>query len=57
MSRLSWLGLVAAVLVGLAITLLIQRKTRTLAREAEALAEAETRAEMQAGAEAGPTGP
>ena len=41
MSRLSWLGLVAAVLVGLAITLLIRRKTGTLAREAEALAEAE----------------
>ena len=43
MSRLSWLGLVAAVLVGLAITLLIRRKTGTLAREAEALAEAEAR--------------
>ena len=36
LSRVSWLGLVAAVLVGLVITLLIRRKTRTLTREAEA---------------------
>jgi len=58
MSRLSWLGLVAAVLVGLGITLLIRRKTRTLVSQAEAKAEAEAeaRAEMQAGAEAAPTG-
>jgi membrane protein DedA with SNARE-associated domain len=40
LSRASWIGLVAAVLVGLLITLLIRRKTRTLAREAEARAEA-----------------
>jgi membrane protein DedA with SNARE-associated domain len=52
MSRLSWLGLVVAVLVGLAITLLIRRKTGTLAREAEALAEAEARVEAEAWAEA-----
>jgi len=56
MSRLSWLGLVAAVLVGLVITLLIRRKTRTLVSQAEAKAEAEARAEMQAAAEAAPTG-
>jgi membrane protein DedA with SNARE-associated domain len=58
MSRLSWLGLVAAVLVGLGITLLIRRKTRTLVSQAEAKAEAEAeaRAEMQAGAEAALTG-
>ena len=36
LSRVSWLGLVAAVLVGLVITLLIRRKTRSLTREAEA---------------------
>lgn len=41
MSRVSWFGLVAAVLVGLAITLLIRRKTGTLVRQAEAEAEAE----------------
>ena len=58
MSRLSWLGLVAAVLVGLGITLLVRRKTRTLVSQAEAKAqaEAEARAEMQAGAEAALTG-
>jgi membrane protein DedA with SNARE-associated domain len=54
LSRVSWLGLVGAVLVGLAITLLIRRKTRTLTREAEARAEAEAQAEMQADAEAVP---
>jgi membrane protein DedA with SNARE-associated domain len=48
MSRLSWLGLVAAVLVGLGITLLVRRKTTTLAREAEARADAEARAEAEA---------
>jgi membrane protein DedA with SNARE-associated domain len=60
LSRLSWLGLVAAVLVGLVISLLIRRKTTTLVSQAEAKAEAEAeaeaRAEMQAGAEATPTG-
>ena len=42
LSRLSWLGLVAAVLVGLAITLLIRRKTRTLTSQPSA-SEAEAR--------------
>jgi membrane protein DedA with SNARE-associated domain len=63
LSRVSWLGLVAAVLVGLVSTLLIRRKTRSLTREAEAeakaeaKAEAETRAEpTQARAETAPTG-
>ena len=41
MSRASWIALVAAVLVGLLITLLIRRKTGTLVRQAEAEAEAE----------------
>jgi membrane protein DedA with SNARE-associated domain len=53
MSRLSWLGLVAAVLVGLGITLLVRRKTTTLAREAEARADAEA---AQAGAQPAPAG-
>jgi membrane protein DedA with SNARE-associated domain len=44
LSRLSWLGLVAAVLVGLVITLLIRRKTRTLVSQAEAKAEQEAAA-------------
>src|SRR5690348_7030492 len=48
MSRLSWLGLVAAVLVGLGITLLVRRKTTALAREAEARADAEAQAEAEA---------
>jgi membrane protein DedA with SNARE-associated domain len=39
LSQLSWLGLVVAVLVGLVITLLIRRKTRTLVSQAEAKAE------------------
>ena len=52
LSRVSWLGLVAAVLVGLVITLLIRRKTRSLTREAEARAEAETKAEAETRAEA-----
>jgi len=59
MSRLSWLGLVAAVLVGLGITLLVRRKTTTLAREAEARADAEAQAEAeaaQAGAQTAPAG-
>ena len=58
LSRVSWLGLVAAVLVGLAITLLIRRKTRTLTREAEARGRGRgggTGGE-QARAEAAPTG-
>jgi hypothetical protein len=40
MSRASWIALVAATLVGVLITLLIRRKTRTLVRQAEAEAEA-----------------
>ena len=58
MSRLSWLGLVAAVLVGLGITLLVRRKTRTLVSQAEAKAEqAETPGAQPAKAEqAGPLG-
>ena len=52
MSRLSWLGLVAAVLVGLGVTLLIRRKTRTLVSQAEAKAEqAETPGAQPAKAE------
>ena len=47
MSRVSWIALVAAILVGLAITLLIRRKTGTLVRRAEAEAEAE--ADLSAG--------
>ena len=55
MSRLSWLGLAAATLVGLGITLLIRRKTRALTRQAEAQAEAEAEARSRQGtlAEAG----
>ena len=49
MSRASWIALVAATLVGLLITLLIRRKTRTLVRQAEA----EIEAEAEAGAGAG----
>ena len=45
MSRASWIALVAAVLVGLLITLLIRQKTGTLVRQA---AEAEARAEAEA---------
>jgi membrane protein DedA with SNARE-associated domain len=52
LSKVSWLGLAAAVLIGVLITLLIRRKTRALTREAEAQAEAEARAEA-AQAEAG----
>src|SRR5439155_20119070 len=48
LSRLSWLALVAAILVGLVITLLIRRKTRTLVSQAEAKAEAEAEAEIEA---------
>ena len=44
MSRVSWLGLVAAVLVGLVITLLIRRKTGTLVRQAGGGGEAEAEA-------------
>ena len=36
LSRFSWLGLAAALLAGAGITLLIRRKTRALARQAEA---------------------
>ena len=48
MSRLSWLGLAAAALVGLGITLLVRRKTRALTSQAEAQAEAEARAQAPA---------
>ena len=44
LTRLSWLGLLAAVVTGLGITLLIRRKTRTLARQAEERAEGLARA-------------
>ena len=40
LSRLSWLALVAAVAAGLVITLVIRRKTRTLARQARKQPEA-----------------
>ncbi|HMH36759.1 MAG TPA: hypothetical protein VK584_07470, partial [Streptosporangiaceae bacterium] len=53
MSRVSWFGLVAAVLVGLAITLLIRRKTGTLVRQAEAEAEAEAEAKADLSAVSG----
>ena len=45
LARASWIALVAAILVGLLITLLIRRKTTTLVRRAEAEAEPEARAE------------
>jgi membrane protein DedA with SNARE-associated domain len=44
LSRMSWLGLAAAVGVGLVITLLIRRKARALTRQAEARATAEAEA-------------
>src|SRR6185437_15302208 len=53
MSRVSWFGLVAAVLVGLAVTLLIRRKTGTLVRQAEAEAEAEAEAKADLSAVSG----
>ena len=53
LSRASWIALVAAVLIGLLITLLIRRKTATLVRRAEAEAEAEALAEAEARATAG----
>ena len=57
LSRLSWIALVAAVVVGLTVTLLIRRKARTLTREAEARAEAEAApAETEAEAEAATPG-
>ena len=56
LSRVSWLGLVAAVLVGLVSTLLIRRKTRSLTREAEAKAEVEARAEAAQAGEAAEAG-
>lgn len=43
MSRVSWLGLLAAVVTGLGITLLVKRKTSTLARQAEERAEGPAR--------------
>ena len=53
MSRFSWLGLAAAALVGLGVTLLVRRKTRALTRQAEAQAEADARPQHGALAEAG----
>ena len=52
LTRFSWLGLAAAVLGGLGITLLVRRKTRSLTRQAEAEAqvEAEARAEAETAA-------
>jgi membrane protein DedA with SNARE-associated domain len=44
LSRMSWLGLAAAVAVGLAITLLIRRKARALTQQTEARAKAEAEA-------------
>jgi predicted cobalt transporter CbtA len=53
MSRASWIALVAAVLVGLLITLLIRQKTGTLVRQAEAEARAEAEAEVDLSAVSG----
>jgi hypothetical protein len=50
LTRFSWLGLAAALLVGLGITLFVRRKTRALTRQAEAEAEALAVASAQAGA-------
>jgi membrane protein DedA with SNARE-associated domain len=50
LSRFSWLGLAAALLVGLGITLIVRRKTRALTKQAEA--EAEEAAEEAAAASA-----
>jgi membrane protein DedA with SNARE-associated domain len=52
LSRFSWLGLAAALLVGVGITLLIRRKTRALTMKAEAPARAEAPAPAGAGAQA-----
>src|SRR5215475_9984933 len=41
LTRFSWLGLAAALLAGLGITLFVRRKTQALTRQAEAEAEAE----------------
>jgi membrane protein DedA with SNARE-associated domain len=51
LSRFSWLGLAAALLVGVGITLLIRRKTRALTAKAEAQARAEARVQAGAGAQ------
>ena len=49
LTRFSWLGLAAAILGGLGITLLVRRKTESLTRqaEAEARAAAEARARIE----------
>jgi membrane protein DedA with SNARE-associated domain len=52
LSRFSWLGLAAALLAGLGITLFVRRKTQALTRQAEAEAVAEARAEAAAPARA-----
>ena len=52
LSRFSWLGLAAALLAGLGITLFVRRKTQALTRQAEAEAMAEARAEAEAPAQA-----
>jgi len=48
LTRFSWLGLAAAILGGLGITLLVRRKTESLTRQAEAEAEARAAAEARA---------
>jgi len=48
LSRFSWLGLAAALLVGLGITLFVRRKTRALTSQAEAEAAARAEAETPA---------
>ena len=48
LSRFSWLGLAAALLAGLGITLFVRRKTQALTRQAEAEAAAPARAEAPA---------
>ena len=53
LSRFSWLGLAAALLAGLGITLFVRRKTQALTRQAEAEAVPPTGAASQADADAG----
>jgi len=48
LTRFSWLGLAAAILGGLGITLLVRRKTESLTRQAEVEAEARAAAEARA---------
>jgi len=53
LSRFSWLGLAAALLAGLGITLFVRRKTQALTRQAEAEAESVAPAGAPAPADAG----